>query len=185
MEDYSMSDTRKRSVSQIEAAADPPVSLTAFDEIAAKVRASLADTISLIPAFEPRHAETTRFVQRYQTFSNELIRSTIAAIEANPELNGANKFDIQEARATLQYLDAFRPVIDLVEELLINLKFTSAARKSRVVADSLQTYAIAKGIGRDASSAGVAAHAENIKRDLRRPGPRLRKPPAPPAAAQT
>ncbi|MEA2238628.1 MAG: hypothetical protein QOC81_3352 [Thermoanaerobaculia bacterium] len=178
-----MSDALRRSVSQRVVAVDPPAALTAYDEIAAKVSAGLADVISLVPAFEPRHAETERFVQRYQTFSNEVIRSTIAAIEANPELNVANKFNVQEGRATLQYLDAFRPVIDLVEELLTNLRFTSAARKSKSIADALQTYAIAKGIGRDPASAGVAKHAENIKRDLRRPGPK-RKPATPSPAPE-
>jgi hypothetical protein len=148
---------------------DPTATPTPFDDIAAQVTAGIDAVVKLIPAFEPRHAETAAFVQRYQTFSDESIRSTIAAIEANPELNLSNKFDLQEAKSALQFLDAFRPVIDQADEFRSNLRFTYFARKARVVAQVLQTYAIAKGIGRDPSSAGVAAHAKIIKRDLRRP----------------
>ncbi len=142
---------------------------TAYDEIAATISKAISGVTGLVPAFERRHTETVQFVNRFKSFSPESIRSTIAAIEANPELNSANKFDVQESRATLQFLDAFRPVIDQVEEFLTNLKFTYGARKARAIADVLQTLQIGKGIGRDPSSAGVEAHTKLIQRDLRRP----------------
>jgi hypothetical protein len=122
-------------------------------------------------------------VNRFRSFSPESIRSTIAAIDANPELNSAGKFDVQGARATLQFLDAFRPVIDQLEEFLTNLKFTYGARKARSIADVLQTLQIAKGIGRDPSSAGVEAHTKMIQRDLRKPRVKAVKPPKTPATA--
>jgi hypothetical protein len=158
-----------RAVTGNQPAADPPVTPTSFDDVAAQVSAGIAALVKLIPAFEPKHDETKQFVKRYATFSDESIRSMIAAIDANPELNSANKFDLQEGRATLQFLDAFRAVIDQVDEFHTNLRFTYFARKARVVFAVLQTYAIGKGIGRDATSAGVAAHLKNIKRDLRKP----------------
>ncbi len=158
---------------------EPPHQLTPFDEIAAQVIAGITEAVSVIPAFEPRHPENERFIARYQTFSSEMIRSSIAAAEATPEFNIAGKLDVEQARAALQYEDAFRPVIDKVEQLLINLKFTSAMRKSRIVAGALQTYQIAKGIGRDPGSAAVAAHAQIVKRDLRRPGGPKKVKPAP------
>jgi hypothetical protein len=179
-----MSDTPVGGVSQ-GPPGDPVVVLTQFDELAARFSAALNEAVSLIPEWEPRHSETRQFVQKYTSFSNDVISSTIAAVEANPELANTKKFNVAEARATLQFLNAFRPIIDQVDELRTNLRFTYFARKARVVADALQTYAIANGLGRDPSSAGVAAHAANIKRDLRRPRPKKEKktPTTPPVAA--
>lgn len=152
-----------------------PSVLTASDELAARFGAALNVAISLIPQWEPRHNETKAFVRKYTPFSNDVITSTIAAVEANPELANTKKFDVAQARAALQFLNAFRPIIDQVDELRTNLRFTYFSIKARVMADALQTYAIANGIGRDPSSAGVAAHAANIKRDLKRPGTKKEK----------
>ena len=158
---------------------------TPIEYIPAEVSAGLVPLVKLIPAFEPIHDETKQFVKRYSTFSDESIRSTIAAIEANPELNSANKFDLDEGRLTLQFLDAFRAIIDQVDEFRTNVRFTYFARKARAVFSVLQTYAIGKGIGRDATSAGVAAHLKNIKRDLRKPAVRKAKAPASPDKQST
>jgi hypothetical protein len=150
-------------------AADPPVSPTAFEAIARQVIDGLVALTKLIPAFVPEHNENKQFVKRFSGFSVESLRSMIAAVEANPELNVANKFDVQQARADLQYLDAFRAVLDQSRAFDRNVRFTYFARKARAMNPMLQTYAIGKGIGRDAASADVAAHIENIKRDLRVP----------------
>jgi len=168
-----MSSTRAAAVSPGAAtadqpAADPEASQIAIEDIAKQITDGLAALARLIPTFVPKHNENEAFVRRFRAFSVESIRSMIAAIEAYPELNSANKFDVPQARADLQFLDAFRTVIDAVEEFRTNVRFTYSARKARAVNPVLQTYAIGKGIGRDAASAGVAAHLENIKRDLRR-----------------
>ncbi|MBV8543746.1 MAG: hypothetical protein JO093_05670 [Acidobacteria bacterium] len=175
-----MSDTPVGGVSKGVSPPDPAVVLTQSDELAARFGAALNEAIALIPQWEARHSETKAFVQKYTSFSNDVISSTIAAVEANPELANTKKFDVAEARAALQFLNAFRPIIDQVDELRTNLRFTYFARKARVIADALQTYAIANGIGRDPSSASVAAHAANIKRDLRRPRKKEKKTPSTP-----
>src|SRR5437868_11322971 len=118
-----MSDTPAGGVSPDTATGDPVV-LTQFDELAARVSAALNQAVSLIPDWEPRHSTTRRFVQKYTSFSNDVIASTIAAVEANPELANTKKFNVAEARATLQFLNAFRPIIDQVDELRTNFRFT-------------------------------------------------------------
>ncbi|HXH41019.1 MAG TPA: hypothetical protein VNN08_20495 [Thermoanaerobaculia bacterium] len=153
----------------------PPDAMTPYDQVAAQFLAALNAAIAIIPAFEPKHPETVRFVQRYLSFSDKLITSTIAAVEANPELAVVKKFDVQKARANDQFMTAFRTIIDAVDELGSNLKFTWQTRKAETIADCLQMFAIAKGIGRDPSSASVAAHVENMKRDLKRPGRKTAK----------
>ena len=175
-----MSDIQERGASRSAAAAGPIVVLTHYDEAAALFSAKLSELIGLIPAFEPRHAETEQFVRRYQSFSNDAIRSVIAAIELNPDLNSANKYDVQGGRGTLQFLDSFRTSLDQIDELRTNFRFTYFAKKARGIADALVMYQIAKGMGRDPSSAGIAAHARVIKRDLRRPRVKKAKPTDPP-----
>ena len=169
-------------------AADPQASPIAIEDIAKQVINGLAALTRLIPTFVPKHEENKAFVRRFQAFSIESIRSMIAAIQANPELNSANKLDVEQSRADLQYLDAFRTVVDATEEFRNNVRFTYSARKARAVNPVLQTYAIGKGIGRDAGSAGVAAHLENVKRDLRKPNTKkakfVKKPPQGPQTPQ-
>ena len=150
-------------------APEPPRTPSPYDLTAAQFLAAFNSAIALIPAFEPKHPETEKFVRRYLSFSDNLITSTIAAVEANPELAVVKKFDVQKARANNQFMTAYRTVIDAVDHLSANLKFTCQARKAETIADCLQVFAAAKGIGHDPASALVAAHAENMKRDLKRP----------------
>lgn len=150
-------------------AIEPLNALTPYDEVAAQFVAALKAAIALIPRFVPRHPETEKFVQRYLSFSDDLIPTTISSVEQCPELAATGKFDVPKARAGYQFNTAFRPVIDMVEQLGTDLEFTCRYRKAEGIASALQTYAIGKGIGRDPSSAGVAAHVAIMKRDLKRP----------------
>ena len=160
-----------------EAPADlpPTPTTTHYQEVAKQLSAALISAMGLIPAFEAKHESTAKFVHSHSGFPNDFIATVLAAVDADPQLQNVKKFDVLEARDTLQYIDAFRPVIDQVEALLANLRFTCAARKARVVADGLQIYYLAKGLGRDPGSASVASLAKNMKRDLNRPGRRNAK----------
>jgi len=150
-------------------ASQPPPFRTPYDVAAAQFIAALDAAIALIPFFVRRHPENEKFVQRYLSFSDNLIPNAIAAAEACPELAAMKKFNVPKARAACQFDTAFRTVIDAVDQLSTNLKFTRQAVRAEAIADSLQLYAIAKGIGRDPSSADVAAHAEIMKRSLKTP----------------
>lgn len=150
-------------------ASKPPAFQTPYDVAAAQFVAALNAAIALIPFFVQRHPENEKFVYRYLSFSDNLVPSAIAAAEACPELAATKKFNVTKARAARQFDTAFRTVIDTVDQLSTNLKFTRQVVKAEAIADSLQLYAIAKGIGRDPSSADVAAHAEIMKRNLKSP----------------
>jgi hypothetical protein len=165
-----MSITPDTGVTAPPVASEPTAVLTVYDEAAAQFLAALNAAIALIPSYSPRHPETEKFVRRYIAFSDDLIISSIAAVEANPELAATKKFNVQKARAADQFSSAFASAIFAVDQLSANLKFTGQVLKAEAIAECLQTFQIAKGIGRDPSSATVAAHAENMKRDLKRPG---------------
>jgi len=175
------------------AASDTPVSpvtpvtptTTHYQEVAKELSASLTAAMGQIPTFEAKHEDTEKFVRSHSSFPNDFIATVLAAVDADPQLQNVNKFDVTEARDTLQFLEAFRPVIDQIDALLANLKFTCASRKAKVVAAGLQIYEIAKGLGRDPGSASVASHAKNMKRDLKRPGPPRKAKPVTPAPQTT
>lgn len=179
-----MSDINASGVS-VQAAVDAPPTPTTthYQEVAAALSATLTTALSQIPSFEVSHPATVKFVRAHQGFPNDFIATVLAAVEADPQLQNVKKFDVVEARDTLQFLEAFRPVIQQAEAFLATLKFTCASRKARVVADGLQTYVIAQGIGRDPGSATVASYASNMKRELKRNRRRARTPD--PQAPQT
>ena len=178
-----MSDTQEKVVAgsapQDAQVGDTPAVPTAFDQMAAQASAKLLEVAAIIPAFEPRRSETTQFVKKYSTFSNESIRSMIAAIDAHPIVNSANIFDVGKARATLQYLDAFRPFVDQAGQFETDLRFSYFLTKARAVEEVLMTYQMMKGLGRASKAAGVDAHAKIIKRDLRRARVKAVKPTTP------
>ena len=162
----------------------PTPTVTHYQEVAAQLRKALNDAQALIPTFAPAHPATKESVRKYQSFPDTLIGTAIAAVEGSAELQRVGKFDVVEARDVQQFIEAFRSCIDQADVLLRDMKFTVAARKANVIAEALQLYDIAKGLGRDPDSADVAAHAHNLRRDIHRGRPRHRaaKTPPPPEA---
>ena len=163
-------------------AADVTPTITHYQQLATRLSAAVTALIAEIPRFESNHTATTDFVKAHKRFAPDFIATVLAAVESNPELQRLQKFDVTEARDTLQFIEAFRPLVDQVDALARDLRFTMDARKAAVAADGLQIYAIAKGIARDPSSAMVAAHVLNMKRDIRRKRSKARitATPAPP-----
>ena len=157
---------------------------THYQEVAKQFLDAFITATAQIPMLEEKHATTALFVQTHSGFPNDFVSSVLTSVEKDPQLQSLNQFDVVEARDTQQYLDAFRSVIDQVEMFATTLKFSCAARKARAVAQALQTYAVAKGLGRDATSASVASLAKIMKRDLNRPGRPLKKKEVPPPANQ-
>jgi hypothetical protein len=155
-------------------AAEQTPTLTHYDQLAAQLNTTITGLIAQIPRFESGHPTTVGFVKGKRSIPSNFIATVLAAVEANPDLQRVEKFDVVEARDTLQFLEAFRPLVDRVDAFARDLKFTMDSRKAKVAADGLQIYDIAKGIARDPSSAVVAAHVRTMKRDLGRTRPKAR-----------
>lgn len=153
-------------------AAETPTTptVTHYQQLAAEFTAALEEIAALIPKLEAHHVSTDKFVRSHQNVPIEFLATVIAAVEQTPELQGVKKLDVLEGRDTLQFIEAFRPVLDRVAAFARNLQYTMASRKASLAADSLQIYNIAKGIARDPNSAAVASLVANMKRDLGRRG---------------
>lgn len=142
--------------------------ITEMDRIAGQVRATVEAVSALIPNLERPHRSTRNRDRAHRTVPRAFIVSMIAAVEQLEALQAVRKFDVDDARETLQFIDAFRPVADQLAALTAALRFTLESRKARVVAAGLQTYDIARGLARDEEMTPLTAHIGNLKRDLRR-----------------
>lgn len=148
--------------------------LTRAQELAEQFMGELDRIAGIIPKLDVKHRSTANFVRSHQSVPNEFLVSSVAAVEQNAELQALNKLKPDEAREVLQFIEAFRPVVDKLHDFARNLLFTMNSRKAVVASDALHIYSVAKRISVDASNASLAAHVENMKRDLDRPGrPRI------------
>jgi hypothetical protein len=149
---------------------DTTPTITHYQQVAAEFMAALDEIAKIIPKLEAAHVSTANLVRSRLNVPNEFLATVTAAVEQTPELQAVNKLNVNDARDTLQFLDAFRPVRDKVDAFAKNLKHTMDSRKATLATQSLQVYDIAKGVARDPSSATVAALVANMKRDLGRRG---------------
>jgi len=167
----------------LDPSATPSPTITHYQQLAANFSKALDEIAAIIPKLEITHPATANFVRSHLNVPTAFLATAIAAVEQTPELRGVNKLDVTAARDTLQFIEAFRPVLDKVTAFANSLKFTMASKKASLAADSLQIYDIAKGVARDPGAAAVAVLVANLKRDLGRRGrpkaPVAVPPPAP------
>jgi hypothetical protein len=149
--------------------------ITHYQQIAENLAKAIDDMLALIPSFVESHPDTAVFVRSHQNVPLEFIATAIAAVEANPELEGGT-FDATEARDALQYIDAFRPMADKLSAAAKNFTFSINSRKANAGNGALEVYAIAQRVALNPLSTTVASHVSNLKRDL---GKRGRKKAAP------
>jgi hypothetical protein len=151
-------------------AATSTPTVTHYQQVADQVCKALDDIAVLIPKLELTHASTAKFVRSHLNVPTEFLATAIAVVEQVPELSNVNKLDVVGARDTLQFIEAFRPVADKAMAFAKSVTDTISLRKANLAADSLQVYAIAKGLARDRKSGGIASLVANLKRDLGRRG---------------
>jgi hypothetical protein len=148
----------------------PTPTITHYQQVAAEFMSALDQIAQIIPKLEAIHVSTANLVRSRLNVPNEFLATVTAAVEQVAELQAINKLDVNAARDTLQFLEAFRPVRDKVDAFAKNLKYTMDSRKAKLATDSLLTYDVAKGLARDPNSATIASLVANMKRDLGRRG---------------
>ena len=112
------------------------------------------------------------FVRGLHTVPIEFIVSAVEAIEELPRLRAAGRLDAKKAKRMIEFLAAFRPVVEKMLAVAGDLTFAMNAWKAEVAAEALQVYSLAKLLADDPA---VAAHVETMRRNLGRAGrPRTR-----------
>jgi phosphoenolpyruvate carboxylase len=147
---------------------------THYQQLANEFIAELDQIAAIIPKLEAQHVSTVNFVRSHLNASTEFLATVITAVEQTPELQGVGKLDAAAARDTLQFLEAFRPVLDKVTAFARNLQYAMNSRKASLVGDSLRIYGVAKAIAkdrRDPNRAAMGSHVANMKRILGRGRP--------------
>jgi len=119
-----------------------------------------------IPGLERAHPLKRRRVLAQRIVPRDFIASMAAAVEQSEELRRLGSFDVEEARAALQFEEALGPVANRIAALLANVIFTVEWHRATVAAAALRTYAIAKGLARDPARAEVGALLPPLRRDL-------------------
>jgi hypothetical protein len=150
----------------------PNLTITRYQQLATEFMSGLDTLAAIIPKLEVKHVTTANLVKSHQNIPNPFLASTVAAVEQSSELQVLKKLDVPSSRDTLQFIEAFRTVADKLNGVAQTLEFTLRSRKAALAIPALQIYDIAKGLSRDPSSAGLALHVANMKRDLNRQRPR-------------
>jgi len=139
--------------------------LTRFQQLAAQLKTAIGAVMAEIPLFELGHDAKPRFVSAHQAVPPEFIGTVAASVD--PQQVGTNVFDPADAQNVLQFVEAFRPLVDDAIALATGLDFTVKAQYARVAAGALDAYAIAKRLARG-GDASTKLRVQNMRRDLGR-----------------
>lgn len=153
----------------------PEPTLTHFQQLAAQLKSAIGAVMAEIPEFDLGHDGTTHFVGAHQSVPIAFIGTVAASVD--PKQIGTNIFDPADAQNVLQFVEAFRPLIDDAAALATGLDHTVKAQYARVAAGALNAYAIAKRLALKGDAA-MKIHVQNMQRDLgrRRVRPRVKTP---------
>jgi hypothetical protein len=140
------------------------------------VRKILKEAAKRIPGLKAPHKPTARRLTGHRTVPKKFIQGIIFSADTNQQLRAISKFDVDEARAALEFQAAFRPVADQLALMLASINYTIDSRMAPVASSALRTYTIAKAMARDGGKNSDLTHSLSaLKRDLGRKGPRKKK----------
>ena len=142
--------------------------VTALQQIAEPFLKQVDAMAAAIPDLQVHHPAITPFVRKHQNVPNDFLSTTVAVAEQMPTLHAV--MEPAASRNDLQYIDAFKPLLDRVGALYDALEYTIRAKKASLGVAALQAYVIAKGFARNPGDAVTAIHVANMQRDLKRKG---------------
>jgi hypothetical protein len=148
----------------------PTLTITQYKQMADALLTALADVALLVPQLEKQVA-TRKFVRSHLNARIEFLETAVAAVEAMSELQALNKLDVPVAQDALQFITAFRPVLDQVLAFAQALKFTLDSKRAALTTDAQNIYRISQAMAQDGGSAALSAYVAAMKRERRRRRP--------------
>lgn len=142
-----------------------------FERFAKEIIADLDAVSAKIETLERWEFESEDAMRAYVNVPETFLHSTVALVQDTPTLRELNRLDVADGRETLEYLAAFASVYNRTDALRTRVKLNMKSRKTRLAAQAMQIYALAKTLARDGKNPGLAAHLEVLAHDL---GPRGR-----------
>lgn len=147
----------------------PMLTVTQYQQLAEQFRADLARVTAILPPLEDN--VTVSSVKSHLNVRRVFLDTVIASVERHSELQAVGRLNVASAREALQYIDAFRAVLDDVMAFAGRVTLTIQSRQADVTREALQIYDIAKGLERDGRNPELTVSVANMKRDLGRRGP--------------
>ncbi len=150
----------------------PPPTLTPtyYDLLAREIMDDLDKVAAKIPKLEAHHRATEDEMRAHMNVPRPFLGTAVVAVEETDELQAMRKLDPDQGRETLQFIDAFRIVDYKLDQVKALLRHTIKSRTTALAMQSLQIYAIARGMARDGRHSDIAARVENLRRDLGKRG---------------
>ena len=151
-----------------------------YADAVATIQAALDAILAAIPATPLKQQSTVKYVRRRQGVKPELIAKAVTAAQTASVLQSL--LDVPDARDTLAFGDAFRPIFDRMNGIAQDLKFAIEARHVKSGAEALTVYATAKRIAQGPDGAEMTSHVANMKTSVRRGVKKAKVTTEPPAA---
>jgi hypothetical protein len=152
-------------------APDFGATVTHFLAMAQQFSDAMEQMFAMIPDLQEAHPTNVDFVRGHTTVPVPFLYSMVSLVEEQPDLQAVGKLSAASGRGRLQFMEAFRPVIDKLAVFVDKLRFTVNERRASLTTECLQMYAIIKALARDPGSAELGAYLAILKRDLNRQGP--------------
>ena len=133
----------------------------------------------LIPDLTPHDVRQVKRVAAAAKFANDLLPPTITAVTVPPAPKGL--FNVEAARAALEYRDQLRPLALRLRALTKALEYSIHSKLSDSAEEALQTYQWAKRAERGAHGPALAPYVEEMRKAVRKAANRRPKPAETPA----
>jgi len=145
-----------------------PVPATDAERLAFQVQDALKAAAGLIEELQYPHPETRRSARGARTVSKEFVRSMAALVDNSELLQQLGIYQSPRARASLQFLEAFVPVLHRSQTFTEALSYTLEAVHADLVEEALQAYRVANAVTRRGKNAELAAQLRILKKILGR-----------------
>jgi hypothetical protein len=145
--------------------------LTEQQRLAKEILEDLERVAAKMPKLEYVTPGIEDFIRAHVNVPRRFMGSTVSLVEQSHELTAMGTLDPREGHDVLQFLEAFQTVQDQLLVMHRDLKFTMKVRHAKLAWQSLQIYALARGLARDGKSPEMASYVSALRRDL---GPRGR-----------
>jgi hypothetical protein len=148
---------------------------TYHDQLVVELNALFDQFIAKLPYLE-HPPESRQEVYGYLSIPEEFRNTAVAAVAESEALQAVQRLQVEEARETQQFTEAFRPLARRLIAAGEALEYTIDVKLSRLNRGALRIYAIAKELERDRAELGawIGEMKEHLKR--RTQGGRRRKP---------
>jgi hypothetical protein len=143
----------------------PGATVTHYKEKADEMKKLIDQLREVIPAIAVPDDMTLD--RRGAAVKDSFIATAVGMYDGIPDVQSVPAIDLTDARDTLQYMEAFRPMLLLLESQVVRyLKMQFKVRKLRATENALLVYQLAKMVSRATPDVDLAPHIGSLKSQL-------------------